>query len=86
MEDNIEVNVIRLEDNVDYMIVSAITEKNNKYFLLAKEDSPKEILLRKVIVEDGKEYLVKLDNDDEFDEVMTLFSDKLNKREGINEE
>ena len=86
MEDNIEVNVIRLEDNVDYMIVSAITENNNKYFLLAKEDSPKEILLRKVIVEDGKEYLVKLDNDDEFDEVMTLFSDKLNKREGINEE
>ena len=86
MEDNIEVNVIRLEDNVDYMIVSAITEKNNKYFLLAKEDSPKEILLRKVIVEDGNEYLVKLDNDDEFDEVMTLFSDKLNKREGINEE
>ncbi len=75
----IDVNVITLEDNLEYMIINTIVKNNNKYVFLANVDDEKKICIRKVISEDGKEYLVKLDSDEEFAEVLTEFNDKYNK-------
>lgn len=71
-----EVNVITLENGHDYMIVDAIEINNDKYLFLANEDNDIDMCIRKVILKDGKDYLIKLDNDEEFDEVMTAFNNK----------
>ena len=34
------------------------------------------ICVRKVITKDGKDYLTRLDNSEEFDEIMNLFYEK----------
>ncbi len=78
-----EINVLPLEDGKNYMIVDTIENGNFQYLLLANENDHDEIILRKVIHED-KDYLVKLDSDDEFDEVMTVFNEKY--RKGGNDE
>lgn len=75
----IDVNVITLEDNLEYMIINTIVKNNNKYVFLANVDDEKKLCIRKVISEDGKDYLVKLDSDEEFAEVLTEFNDKYNK-------
>lgn len=75
----IDVNVITLEDNLEYMIINTIVKNNNKYVFLANVDDEKKICIRKVISEDGKDYLEKLDSDEEFAEVLTEFNDKYNK-------
>ena len=77
-----DINIIKLDDGFEYMILLAITKEDNNYFLLAKKDYPEEVILRKVIKNiDGKEYLGLLDDDSEFDEVMTIVNEKLNKKE-----
>ena len=84
-QDKIEINVIKLENNLNYLIIDTILdENNNKYLFLAEENNSKDIRIRKVIMEDNKEYLVKLDSDEEFEAVMTLF-DKKHRKEDNNE-
>lgn len=86
LEDKIEMNVITLENGIDYLIIDTIINSENKYIFLAQENNDLEMCIRKVIKkEDNEEYLVKLDNDDEFEEVMTLFNEKHTKKEGFDE-
>ena len=74
-----EVNTIILENNKSYIILDTISYQNNEYLVLANELDNTDIALRKVIKkEDNKEYLVKLDSEEEFDEVITLFHEKNN--------
>lgn len=81
--DKIEINVITLENGIDYLIIDTIINNENKYLFLAQENNDLDMCIRKVIKkEDNEEYLVKLDNDDEFEEVMTLFNEKHTKKEG----
>ena len=80
------VNIVTLEDGKDYMIIYALDNENGKYIFMAEENNPKNLNLRKVIKkDDGKEYLVKLANEEEFDEVMIAFSAEFNKKEDKNE-
>lgn len=80
------VNIVTLEDGKDYMIIYALDTENGKYIFMAEENNPKNLNLRKVIKkDDGKEYLVKLANEEEFDEVMIAFSAEFNKKEDKNE-
>lgn len=81
----IDVNVIKLEDNLDYVIIDTLANKENQYFFLAQELDENNVCVRKVIKEEGKEFLVKLDNEEEFLEVLKLFNSKHNKR-GMNDE
>jgi len=82
----LEVNIIKLEDGIDYVIVDAIQTESNKYLFLANKTDETDVCIRKIIQKDNKEYLIKLDNDDEFEEVLTLFNIKHRKKEGNNEE
>ena len=81
-----EVNVITLEDNLNYIITDTLENNNGKYLLLANEKDNEDIKFRKVIEKEGKEFLVKLDNDEEFDEVMFTFLNKYGKIGEKNEE
>ncbi len=74
--EEIEVNVLTLEDNNEYMVISALNDLENKYLILARVEDTKDIVIRKVIKEEDKEYLINLDNEEEFNKVMKLFQEK----------
>lgn len=72
----IDVNVITLENGKDYIITDATTNNNNKYLFLMGKLDKNDIVIRKVITKDDGEYVVKLDSEDEFSEVIALFANK----------
>ena len=72
----IEVDMLTLENNKEYMIVETLLNEGNKYLFLVNKDDNEDIVVRKVIQKEDGEYIVKLDNDDEFEEIMYLFKEK----------
>jgi len=82
----VEVNCVTIENGREYIIIDAIVIENNKYLVLANETDEFDKCIRKVIVEDGKEYITKLDTEEEFDEVMKEFYFRhTNERKDKNE-
>lgn len=69
----IEVNVVTLEDGKDYIIISALENDLGKYLFLSEEGNEKNFVIRKIVEEEGQEYLTKLSNKDEYDQVMLDF-------------
>lgn len=63
-----------LEDGHEYYIIDTILNKENKYLVFNNELG--EYTVRKVVLHDQKEMLTKLDNREEYDEVMMLFYQK----------
>ncbi|MGN1337675.1 MAG: hypothetical protein ACI4WW_04290 [Candidatus Coprovivens sp.] len=74
MEETIDYLVI---DNKRYAILNEIEDKGNKYVLFANLDDVNDICVRKVVVDEEDDYIVGLDNQEEFDRVMLLFSKEL---------
>lgn len=64
--------VIELEDRKDYMIVDIINLNDIKYLLLKNVDSD-DICFRKQIIEEGKEFICML-NEDEFNTITKEIS------------
>lgn len=81
----IEANVIKLEDEKDYVIIAAIETENNRYLFLANKNEEFDVCIRKIISKENKEYLVKLDSEEEFDEVMEKYTEKYGKKEVYDE-
>lgn len=71
-----DINVITLDNGKDYLIIDALEIESDRYLLLANEKDDRDLCVRKVVVEDGKEFLDVLDSEDEFDKVMTVFEEK----------
>lgn len=81
----LEVNVIKLENNLEYIIVDTIENNSNKYLFLSNKDDSNDACIRKVIEKDGKEFLRKLETEEELEDVIVLFSQKHEMKEGNNE-
>ena len=62
---DIEIEVVTLEDNFDYVILTEVSIDGNKYMVLSKEDNPNIVVVRKIINEDGNEYLAKVNKETE---------------------
>ena len=73
-----EYNVITLEDNKEYMEIGKLTHNNNTYILLSKVDSEDSYCIRKIVMKDNKQYIIGLDDEKEFDDVLLEFAKKLN--------
>ena len=58
-----EIEVVTLEDNLDYVILTEVSIDSNKYMVLSREDDPNVVVVRKVIIEDGNEYLTKVNTE-----------------------
>ena len=58
-----EIEVVTLEDNLDYVILTEVSIYSNKYMVLSREDDPNVVVVRKVIIEDGNEYLMKVNTE-----------------------
>lgn len=67
-----EIEVVALEDNLDYVILMELSIDNNKYMVLSREDDPNVVAVRKIINENSKEYLVKVSKEVE-DKVKEKF-------------
>lgn len=68
-EEVIEVETIEI-DGKEYILAREITIKGTTYVHLINESNPLDMLYRKIVIEDGKEYLSKLDSEQEYDLVV----------------
>lgn len=57
-------------DGKEYIIIKEFVVKGTTYVHLINENDPLDMMYRKVVVEDGEEFLVGLDSDSEFDLVV----------------
>lgn len=64
-----EMDVIEI-DGIDYAILKEFEIKGTAYVHLVNVNDPLDFMFRKVLIEDGEEYLVGLDSDQEFDLVF----------------
>lgn len=58
-----EIEVVPLDDNLDYVILTEVNIDSNKYMVLSREEDPNVVVVRKVIIEDGNEYLTKVNTE-----------------------
>ena len=65
-----------LEDNIEYLVIDKIEDKDVSYVYLMNKDDENDICVRKEIIEDDKCYLVGLDNKDEADKALILYIKK----------
>lgn len=72
----IDMNMVTLENGVEYAEVDELTHNNTKYILLTNIKNVKDSCIRKVLIKDNEEYFSRLDNDSEFDTILELFMKK----------
>ena len=71
-----EIEVVTLENGLDYMVIDEIPNGSVKYVYLANVDDEKDTCIRKVTVEDGEEIINGLDSSQELDKALLLFAKK----------
>lgn len=74
MEDKIDV--IKLEDGLDYAIIEEIKNDNVTYIYLTNILDENDFCIRKIQNISGEEYLVGLDNEQEYKNALKLFIKK----------
>lgn len=65
------LEVVTLEDNVEYAIVKEI----NNYLLLVNTSNEEDWCIRKNVTDGDQKVITPLDNDEEFDKALALFND-----------
>lgn len=69
--------VYNLDDSdKEYFIVDESILDNTKYTFFAEVENPKNFCFRKTIIEDGEEYYIGLDDENEFNKVLLFFTKK----------
>lgn len=71
-----EYDIFTLEDNKDYAEIDKINYNNNTYVFLSELNNPENFCIRKITIENNEEYIVGLDNEEEFDTLLKLFTEK----------
>lgn len=74
----VDVEKVTLDDGITYVIVDEIEFDNKKYIYLVNENDEKDFCIRKSISENGEEFFVGLETDEEFDKAMLYFTKKNN--------
>ena len=68
-DDEMEVSVIEI-DGKDYFVAKEFVIKGTTYVHLVSETDPLDFMYRKITIEDGEEYLERLDSEQEYDLVV----------------
>lgn len=72
-DQEMEVEYVTLEDGNDYFVVDII----DHYVYLKKEDDDKTFEIREVVKEEnGEEFFVELDSQEEYENALLLFTKK----------
>lgn len=72
----IEVNTVVLENGNEYVEVDSLVYANEKYLLFSNVKNVKDFCIRKLEITNNKEFLVRLDAEEEFEIVLDLFMKK----------
>ena len=75
MMENVEI--ITLEDNNDYIVTKEIIIDNVKYVYLTKSDDVASFCIRKINIINGEEFLVGLNDQDEFLKALKSFTEEV---------
>lgn len=75
MMENVEI--ITLEDNNDYIVTKEIIIDNVKYVYLTNTDDVASFCIRKVNIINGEEFLVGLNDQDEFLKALKSFTEEV---------
>lgn len=70
-----EVNIVTLENGLEYIEVDEVVYNNTKYILLANYKNIKDCCIRKIVIKDNQEYFCKI-KEDENKEILKLFIEK----------
>ena len=81
-----EFNKINLENNKEYIVIDTIENIMGKYLILGSIIDNNDICIRKVITKEDNEYIIKLESNEEFEDVMTSFNEKYDRKDGKFEE
>lgn len=73
--DEKEYNVVTLENGIEYTEIYRINCDGNTYVFLSNLDNPEDFCIRKLVVNNQKEQIIGLDNRNEFDRVLALFTE-----------
>lgn len=71
-----EYNVITLENGIEYTEIFRLDNEGNTYIVLSNLDNPEDFCIRKLIIKDGEDYIVGLENEEEFNKVFKIFGEK----------
>ena len=69
-------HVIKLGDNIEYTEIDRVTYNHNTYVILSDLDNPNDFCVKKLINENNYEYIIELNNKEEFNNVLKIFIDK----------
>lgn len=70
------IEVIKLEDEKEYAVVDEIEDNSNTYVYLTNIEDPEDFCIRKKVLENAEEFLVGLENDNEFEQALLYFTKK----------
>ena len=72
----IDVDTIILENGVEYTLIDVIFYNDQKYHVLCNISKPSDFCIRKEVEIKSEIFLSKLDDENEFDEVLPIFVKK----------
>ena len=72
----IDVNTMVLENGVEYTEIDNLFYNNIKYVLLCNTSNTKDSCIRKISIENNKEFVCRLKNQDEFNMILNMFLEK----------
>lgn len=67
--------IYKLEDDMEYYVIDTVEFNNHTFVLLSEASNEKSICIRKVVIRQGKTYLLRIENE-EFNSVIELFKEK----------
>lgn len=77
----------------EFEIVDSLVTENNEYFALIPTETPEnlasddgELVILKVVEEDGEEFLEPIEDDEEFKEISEIFIDRLEELYDFDEQ
>ena len=69
-------HVIKLGDNIEYTEIDRVNYNHNTYVILSDLDNPNDFCIKKLINENNYEYIIELNDKEEFNNVLKIFIDK----------
>lgn len=73
-----ELEIIQLDNGLEYIVLDEIHYKTNKYLFLANYSNPEDIMIRKMLINDDSSLLAV--DDLEFDVVFATFIERNNTK------
>ena len=70
-----EIDVITLEDGIEYAVIEKLEKDGNTYLYLTNVNDEKDFCIRKLVIQNGEETLIGLDDDNEFDKALSYLNE-----------